>query len=216
MEMPEELVPLIDWWEKDGKKTAAIVAVALVAVVAYKGFVAHREAKRVAAGDAVLTAYSAEQLEDAVSDYAGMAAEGALKLRLAKSCYDAGRYAEAKELYESFGGKGPEGFEDVPAVGIAMCLEGLEDYDGALAAFGAFAEANPDSLYALTAKLGAARIVALKGDRDAGVKAIEALKEEVKDDENASAVVEAMLDTVRRISPAVPEVAEPAVLENQG
>lgn len=201
MEVPEELLPLIDWWEKDGKKTAVVVAVALAAVLAYKGVVAHKEAKRIAAGDAVLTAYSTERLEDAVSDYAGMAAEGALRLKLAKNYYDAGRYQEAKELYESFGGKGPEGFEDVPAVGIAMCLEGQEDYDGALAAFKAFAETNGKSLYALTARLGVARMTALKGDKEAGVKMLEAIKEEVKDDESSLAVVEAMLDTVRRVPP---------------
>lgn len=203
MNIPEELIPVIDWWEKDGKKTLIVVAVALAAFAAYKGVVAHKEAKRIAAGDAVMSAYTTGDLESAVDRFAGMAAEGVLRLRLAKSYYDAGRYAEAKDIYESFGGTGPEGFGEIPVLGVALCQEALEQYDEAAAGFKAFLEANPESIYSLTAKLGSARIVALKGDRDSALKELDAVKEEVKDDELAAAVVDNMISTVKKFSPQI-------------
>ena len=207
MNIPEELLPVVEWWEKDGKKTAVIVVAVLAVFAAYKGYVAHREAKKVAAGSAVLTAYTTAQLEDAVSEFQGMAAEGVLKLRLAKSYYDAGRYDEAKDLYDSFGGVGPEGFEDVPAVGAALCLEAVGEYDAALAAFDEFVQNKPESLYALTAKLGAARVIALKGDKEEALKKLDAVKAEVKDDAASTAIVETMISTVRRYQKKAEEAA---------
>lgn len=207
MNIPEELLPVVEWWEKDGKKTVVVVVAVLAVFAAYKGYVAHREAKKVAAGSAVLTAYSTAQLEDAVSEFKGMAAEGVLKLRLAKSYYDAGRYAEAKDVYDSFGGVGPVGFEDAPTVGTALCQEALGEYDAALTAFDEFVQNKPESLYALTAKLAIARVIALKGEKEEALKKLNAIKEEVKDDEASKAIVETMISTVRRYEKPTEEAA---------
>ena len=152
MTIPEELLPVIDWWEKDGKQTLAIVAVCGIAVLGYYGVKNHRAAQADAAAEALMSATSVDELAEAASNYEGTKAGPALKLRLAKACFDAEQYEQALELYEKLDGRAPEGFEGAPAVGKAMCLEALERYDEAKAAFEAFAEAQPKSYLALTAK----------------------------------------------------------------
>ena len=120
-----ELIPLVEWWEKDGKQTVAVLAVAAVAVAGWYGWKSHRESVRAAASESLVSAYTAEELEEAVSRFGGQAVGGALRIRLAKSYFDAGRYEEALSQYEELAANPPDGFADIPAVGRAQCLEAL-------------------------------------------------------------------------------------------
>ena len=43
MTIPEELLPVVEWWEKDGKKTLAVLALAGIAAGGYFGWKAWRE-----------------------------------------------------------------------------------------------------------------------------------------------------------------------------
>lgn len=206
-----ELFPLIEWWEKDGKQTVIWLAVAVIAVGGWYGWKAHRAAVRAAASDALVSAYTTEEIETAVTKFGGQAAAGALKLRLAKNYFDNARYEEALAQYEELAAAAPEGFADIPAVGKAMCLEALGKYAEAKAAFEAFASANADSYLALSAKLGAARAQAAAGDKAGALAALKALKEEVKDDELSKARVESTEQTVKRYqAPAAPALAPAA------
>ena len=193
-----ELLPLIEWWEKDGKQTVIWLVVAAIAVGGWYGWKNHRIAVKNAAADALVNAYTTEEIEDAVSKFSGSATEGALKLRLAKSYFDAGRYEEALAQYEALAGNAPDGFADIPAVGRAQSLEALGRYDEAAAAFDAFAEANPTNYLTLTAQLGAARAYAQQGDKAKALARIDALKAANKDDEIAKARVEAAELAIKR------------------
>ena len=193
-----ELYPLIEWWEKDGKSTVIWLLVAAIAVGGYYGWKNHRAAVKAAAADALVSAYTAEELEDAVSKFSGSATEGALKIRLAKSYFDAGRYDEALAQYEALDGKAPDGFADIPAVGKAQCLEAQGKFAEAQKAFEAFAEANPKSCLKLTAQLGAVRCLAQAGDKKSALARVETLKAEVKGDEISTARVEATESLVKR------------------
>ena len=197
-EIPEELLPVIEWWEKDGKQTLAMLAVVAIAVGGFYGYRNWRQAQRTAAADAVMTAYSAEDLEAASRDFDSQKAGPAIRQRLAKRYFDDGKYQEALDLYTALEGHAAEGFGDVPALGAAQCLEALGRYDEALAKFTAFAEEKADSCFALTAKLGAARCLCQLERRDEAVAALEALKAEMKGDEKAVARIDATLDAVRR------------------
>ena len=159
-----ELLPLVEWWEKDGKSTVIWLLVAAIAVGGWYGWKNHKAAVKAAASDALVNAYTTEEIEDAAAKFAGSATEGALKLRLAKSYFDAGRYEEALAQYEALVGNAPDGFADIPVVGKAQCLEALGKFDEAAAAFDAFAEASPKNYLTLTAQLGAARSFAQAGD----------------------------------------------------
>ena len=198
-----ELLPLVEWWEKDGKSTVIWLLVAAIAVGGWYGWKNHRAAVKAAASDALVSAYTTEEIEDAVTKFSGSATAGALKLRLAKSYYDAGRYDEALAQYEALEGNAPDGFADIPAVGKAQCLEALGKFAEAAAAFDAFAEANPKNYLALTAQLGAARSYAQAGDKAKALARIDALKAANKDDELAKARIEATETAIKRFEKKV-------------
>ena len=204
-----ELYPLIEWWEKDGKSTVIWLLVAAIAIGGYYGWKNHRAAVKAAAADALVNAYTTEELEDAVSKFSGSATEGALKLRLAKSYFDAGRYDEALAQYEALDGKAPEGFADIPVVGKAQCLEALGKFAEAQKAFDAFAEANPKSYLTLTAQLGAVRCLAQADDKKGALARVETLKTANKDDEISKARVEAIESLVKRFEKKVEAKAAP-------
>lgn len=204
-----ELYPLIEWWEKDGKSTVIWLLVAAIAVGGYYGWKNHRAAVKAAAADALVNAYTTEEIEDAVSKFSGSATEGALKLRLAKSYFDAGRYDEALAQYEALDGKAPEGFADIPVVGKAQCLEALGKFAEAQKAFDAFAEANPKSYLTLTAQLGAVRCLAQADDKKGALARVETLKTANKDDEISKARVEAIESLVKRFEKKVEAKAAP-------
>ena len=198
-----ELYPLIEWWEKDGKSTVVWLLVAAIAVGGYYGWKNHRATVKAAASDALVNAYTTEEIEEAASKFSGSATAGALKLRLAKSYFDAGRFEEALAQYESLDGKAPDGFADIPAVGKAQCLEALGKFAEAQKAFDAFAEANPKSYLTLTAQLGAARCLAQAGDKKAALARIETLKAANKEEGIEKARIEATESTIKRFEKKV-------------
>ena len=198
-----ELLPLVEWWEKDGKSTVIWLLVAAIAVGGWYGWKNHKAAVKAAASDALVSAYTTEEIEDAVAKFSGSAAEGALKLRLAKSYYDAGRYEEALAQYETLIGNAPDGFADIPVVGKAQCLEALGKFDEAAKAFDAFAEASPKNYLALTAQLGAARCFVQAGDKKKALARIDALKAANKDDELSKARIEATEGVIKRFEKKV-------------
>ena len=198
MKVPAEFLPVVEWWEKDGKKTVVVVVAAAVAAAGWYGWKAHQEKVRSEASAAVINAFTSEELEEAVVKFSGTAAEGMLKLRLAKSYFGAGKFETALENYESLIGSAPDGFADVPVVGKAQCLEALGKFAEAAKEFDAFAEANPDSFLALTARLGAARSIAEGGDLKKALARLDSIKESLKDDQLGVARVEATVDCVKR------------------
>ncbi|MGN0833204.1 MAG: tetratricopeptide repeat protein [Kiritimatiellia bacterium] len=211
-----ELLPLIEWWEKDGRQTVVYLLVAAIAVGGWYGWKGHRAAVKAAAADALVTAYTTEELEEAVTKFSGTDTAGALRIRLAKSYFDAGRYEDALAQYEDLVGKAPDGFADIPVVGRAQCLEALGKFDEAAKAFDAFAEANPKNYLTLTAQLGAVRCFAQGGDKQKALARVDALKAANKGEELATARIEAIEQLVTRFgqtaAPAVPqaEAAQPA------
>ena len=198
-----ELLPLVEWWEKDGKSTVIWLLVAAIAVGGWYGWKNHKAAVKAAASDALVSAYTTEEIEDAVAKFSGSAAEGALRLRLAKSYYDAGRYEEALAQYETLIGNAPDGFADIPVVGKAQCLEALGKFDEAAKAFDAFAEASPKNYLAHTAQLGAARCFVQAGDKKKALARIDALKAANKDDELSKARIEATEGVIKRFEKKV-------------
>ena len=178
------------------------LVVAAVAVGGYYGVKNHMAAKKAASSLSLVTSVTAADFEDAVSKYGSSDAGGALKLKLAKRYFDDGRYDEALAKYDELAKAAPDGFDGVPAVGRAVCLEAKGQYAEAKAAFEAFAgdAANAKSFLLLTAKVGAIRATALGGDREGALKAAAALKESVAGDELAKARVEQLEDLVKRLA----------------
>ena len=194
------------------KSTIPWLIVAALAVGGYYGVKNYLENRRIESSNALVASYTTDEFEGAVQKFGSSDAGGALKLRLAKKYFDDGRYEEAIEIYDGLAAKAPEGYADIPAVGKAQCLEAQGKYAEALSAYEAFSEANPKSFLALAAKLGAARAIALGGDKEKALAKLAEIKESVKDDEVAKARVESVEDTVRRYQ-APAAAPAPAVAE---
>lgn len=191
--------PLADDFAREVKATVPWLLAAVLVVVGYYGVKNYRAARKAAASEAFVSAYTAEELEEAVSKFGGTDAGAALKLKLAKKYFDASRYQEALSLYETVSGeKAPDGFADIPEVGKAQCLEALGSSADALAAYEAFAEANPDSYLALSARLGSVRVLAQLGEKEKALARLAEVKASVKGDAMAEARVEATEDCVNR------------------
>lgn len=187
-ELLKEIKGLLPW-----------VIVAAIAVGGYYGVKNHIAAKKVAASEAVVNAYTAEELEEAVSKFGSTASGGALKLRLAKKYFDTGRYQESLDQYEALMKDAPDGFADVPVVGRAQTLEALGKFAEAQKAFEDFVAANPNNYLTLTAQLGAARTLAEGGDAKSALDRLAALKASAAN-ELAKARIETTEDCIRRMA----------------
>lgn len=186
--IPEELLPVIEYWEQHGKKTVAVALVALVAGVGYWAWDRARTQTRMEVADALVENYAGampgmttkqaaasavEELLAAIDKAKDPSVVPLLKLRLAKMQYAAGNYADAEALYTELKGAAPAGFEDVPAVGLAATLEASGKFAEAQAAYDAFVKDAGASMLKLEAQIGSARCLAQAGQKDAAVKAIE-------------------------------------------
>ena len=142
-----KLLPVWDWWVKEGKSTVAML---LVAALVVAGFYAGRNWLRgrdAGANQALVNAYAVDELETAVADYGSTKVGPALRLRLAKAYYDAARYEDALAVYDALVAKAGDNaaFADIAVVGRAYALEGQEKFKEAGAAIGALAEAHTSS-----------------------------------------------------------------------
>ena len=197
-----ELLPVWDWWVKEGKSTLMMLVLVGIGVAGFYGVRNWLNTRNAAANQALVNAYNVEELETAVRDYGSTKAGTALRLRLAKAYYDAARYEESLKVYDELAAKAGKSaaFDDIAVLGRAHALEGLTKYADAEKIFADYAKANTNSYLILDAQLSAARCKALQGNKDAAVKELEALKTATKD-EIAKNRIERMTDAIKRYDP---------------
>lgn len=200
---PPELIPLYDWWKKEGKSWLVSLAIAAAVVGAFYGAKHWIKARQAAASSALSEASTADELETVVAQYGSSKAGAAMKLRLAKAYYDEGRYQDAYDVYSKLDGSEPEGLKDAVKIGLAFSLEGLKKFEEARDAFAKYAadEANAKSYLLLAAKLGAARCKAQAGDKEGAIKDLEALKEKCEKDSMDEARIDSLIDACKRWEP---------------
>lgn len=175
--LPIEMLPLYDWWKANGSQfVITLVTVAVVAGGAF-AFKQIRDNKISSANKELLKANSLEDLEMAVARYGSIKAGNAARLRLAKAYYDASKYDEALNAYETCLKKGaPKGFAEIAELGRAHALEGLNRLDEALAAYQAFDKASTGHFLQSQAQMGIARVYTMQGKKDEAKKLLETLK----------------------------------------
>lgn len=174
--IPEELLPVYDWWVKSGPRTllyAGIFAVVAAGAVAWN---LHKQNQREAANAALIAARSAEDFESFIANYSTPATKLA-RLELARAYYDVQDYDQAMETYEAFlKDTPPAAFTDIAVLGKAQCLEALGRYSEALAAYKAFTDEKGETHYLTpSAIFGTARTIALTGDKAAGKAALDVI-----------------------------------------
>ena len=79
-----ELLPVWDWWVKEGRSTVTLLLVAAVCVAGWYAFKNWKASRAAAANTALVNAFTADELEEAVAKFGGSPTGAALKLRLAK------------------------------------------------------------------------------------------------------------------------------------
>ncbi len=198
-----ELLPVWDWWKKEGKSTLMLLVGAAVVVGAVYGYRDWSKKRDFAANQQLVNAYTIEELETAVADYGSSKVGPSLRLRLAKAYYDAERYQDALNTYDVLAKKSAANaaFADIAVLGRGHALEGLAKYKEAQEIFAGYAKANTNSYLALTAQLGAVRCQALLGDKDGAVKELETLKA-ARTDEMEKNQVERLTDVIKRYDPS--------------
>ncbi len=193
-----EFLPLIEWWEKGGKKTVLVLILILAAYGAWRFYRTHEAQTKTAAATALASAWTTEELEEAVTAFGARDIGPLLKLRLAKNYFDSARYEEALALYETLPGSLDEAFKDIPAMGRAQSLEALGRIDEALAAYEALGAGEKDAPFTLTAQIGAARCLCQKGDKTKALARLSAMKAANKGDEMATLRIESAESLITR------------------
>ena len=225
MNTPEELIPVIEWWQKDGKKTVVMFAVAGLAIASYYAWKNHNASLDGAAADKLSGVSIVEELEDAVAKFSGRDAESALKMKLAAAYCERGEeadYEKALEIYSALAESGnmPVALKGAPEMGKAFSLEALGKWADAAKAYAVVLAEGFDAKHLVfDAKLGAARCQAQVEGRDKALAALEELKKAYTD-ESSVARIDATIDVVKRwekrekIAPPAPKAEEtPAKIE---
>ena len=103
--LPEELLPVYDWYMGKGKDQLLVAAIALVvAVVAFSIF-KYRDGQNAEASFALTGAEGVESLEGLNTKYGRTAVAPVIALRLARAYFDAGDYDKAVDTYGAFAKK---------------------------------------------------------------------------------------------------------------
>jgi predicted negative regulator of RcsB-dependent stress response len=177
--LPEELLPLYDWWKEKGARsliTAGSIALVAVGVLA---FMHYRKAQASEANIQLTQANSVDELEEVTAKYGNLKAGNAARIRLAKAYYDASKYEDALAAYEECEKKGtPKGFEDIVTLGRAHSLEAMKKTDEALSIFKDFTGSRKDSFLYPQAVMGQARVMTMQGKKDEAKLLLEELKAE--------------------------------------
>ena len=187
-----ELIPLWDWWVKEGKSTLVMLLVVALGVAGFYGVRGYMRARNAAASQALSRASTPDEMATAVAEYGSSNVGTALKLRLAKGHYDAARYQDALDVYEAIVKDAPKDdpFRDIAVLGCAFSLEGLKKYPEASKAFSDYAadEAKSHDGFRLAAKMGVARCKAQQGDVAGAEADLNALKEATEDEAGKSRI----------------------------
>lgn len=177
--LPEELLPLYDWWKTKGPAFLTALLTAAVLTGGVFAFRAYRAAKAASANHDILKASSLEDLENVVAKYGSTKAANTARLRLAKAYYDAANYGAALQTYDDCLRKGAaKAFREIAELGRAHAIEGLNRLDEALAEFQLFEQKHSGHFLYPQAVMGVARVLTLLGRKDEAKNRLEKLKAE--------------------------------------
>ena len=193
--LPEELLPVYDWYMGKGKDHLLIAAIALVVAIVVFSIFKYRDGQNAEASFALTGAEGVESLEGLNTKYGRTAVAPVIALRLARAYFDAGDYDKAIDAYGAFAKKNrkhvlaPQG-----NLGMAVALEGrasrksgegdadgaTEDLSKARDIYIELSQDNKSPVYA-EAMMGNARCLAMMGDKSAASDILDRLVIDVKD-----------------------------------
>ncbi len=159
--LPEELLPVYDWYREQGKQLLFAAGFVLLVALGTFAYLRHRENKAAEASAALLNAESVEGLENLNSQYGGGKIGPLIRIRLAKAYYNAGNYPEARATFQAFLKRnGTHELAAIAKLGLAATQEAEQSFEEARTAYAALAEAQPGHYLVPLAVMGQARCLA--------------------------------------------------------
>lgn len=178
--IPEELVPVYEWFMENGRSFAYQLAIIVLVAVLAIAFSRSRAAKYENASAALLSTTDVVGLEDLNGRYGGTKLGPLIRLRLARAYYDAGQYDSAKETYAQFAKRNSgHAFAAEARLGLAASEEALREFQQAIEDYRKVG-APAGSATAAMATLGEARSLAASGDKAAAKALLDAFAAESK------------------------------------
>ena len=166
--LPEELLPVYDWYRTQGRQLVMAAAVLLLVAVGVMAYLRYRANQAGLASAALMTTESVEGMENLERQYGGTRVGPLIRLRLAEAYYNAGNYAGARGQYETFlkrSGRHP--MAGTARVGLAATREAEQAFAEAARDYASFADANPKHYLYPVAVMGQARCLAAQNDKAA-------------------------------------------------
>ena len=159
--LPEELLPVYDWYREKGQKLIYAALAVLIVVLAAFALMRHRASRADEASTALLSAEGVEGLENLNGQYGSTRLGPLIRIRLAKAYFAAGSYKEARTTYEDFlKSHSQHELADIAKIGLASTLEAERAFGEAEREFATFAQANPNHYLYPVAIMGQARCLA--------------------------------------------------------
>ncbi|MGN1359250.1 MAG: hypothetical protein ACI4X9_02200 [Kiritimatiellia bacterium] len=173
--LPEELLPLYDWWKTKGPKALVQFALAALVAISLYAFWQWRQARLDQASAQITAAQSVDELEAAEARYGSTGAGSLLQLRLARAYYDLSRYDDALAAYNAFLARhASHPFAPVARIGIAATQEAMGDYPAAQASYSQLVAAATPAYLLPEAKLGIVRVLPLSDKKDEAAAQLDA------------------------------------------
>ena len=166
--LPEELLPVYDWYRTQGRQLVMATAVLLLVALGTAAFLRHRANQGDLASAALMTTKNVEGLENLKNQYGGTRVAPLVDLRLAEAYFNAGNLKGARGVYETFLKRhGNHPMAGNARVGLAATLEAEQSFEEAGAGFESFASEHPDHYLYPVAVMGQARCLAARQQKAA-------------------------------------------------
>jgi len=163
----DDLQQVVNLVKTHGQSVAVAAAVVVILVAAWNAYRAHQRTTLRRAETQLAEAASVEDLTAIADRYKATPSAPIALLRLAKEQFNAGRYTEAMDAYETFLQRYPNhDLAGAAKVGLLHGMEAMGRLEEALDGFKRFVADNPDHFLMPQALLGQARCLELLGRPD--------------------------------------------------
>lgn len=195
--LPEELIPVYEWFCEHGKDFLLQVAIVVVVIIAAFTFKNYRASRADAASAAFLSANDVAGLEEVNGKFGGSKYGPLIRLRLARAYYDDEKFDLASEAFKAFLKENKKhALVNEARLGLATSLEAEGKFDEALTAYEAVSGDAGNPMW-VQAQFGKARAIALNGDKIAAAKYLDDLLPQLKDPEAAD-IIQGQKDLIAR------------------
>ncbi len=169
-----EVLEVLKFLKQYGKMIGAGVIAAIVVVIATRGVALQKATELANAEQALFAARTPAQLEEVIKNYKSTPTAQVARLQLAKTHFNNGNTALAREQYELFVRKNKKNeLRPSADLGLAYCTEAEGNFDEAAAQFAEFIQKNEGSYLQPMAILSMARNLKQAGKTEEARVALE-------------------------------------------